>query len=236
MNVTVVDGTAQSNLRLYPADTAEPLVSNMNWKAGDSATANKVDVKLSPTGQIKLANFNGTVNVIGDIVGYYTNSTLKELATGLTEANNKIAASESKIVVLEASEPFAVSNYNPDSVFLTTAPTSVLVDVIVTAPVDGQVTVNYSTFINNATLGAESVCAPFRSTEISAGSIAIGDQGIGFWETAVAGNGDEGSLSRAASLDIAAGTTVTCSLACQQSGGSGRVAGRTMTAIFTPTP
>jgi len=51
MNVTVVQGTAQSNLRLYPADApTEPVVSNLNWKAGDSATANKVDVKLSSSG------------------------------------------------------------------------------------------------------------------------------------------------------------------------------------------
>jgi len=89
MNVTVVQGTAQSNLRLYPADAAsEPVVSNLNWKAGDSATANKVDVKLSATGAVKLANFDGTVNVIGDVVGYYTDTSLKELAAALaTKAN-----------------------------------------------------------------------------------------------------------------------------------------------------
>ena len=52
MNVTMAQGTAQANLRLYPADAAaEPVVSNLNWKAGDSATANKVDVKLSSTGE-----------------------------------------------------------------------------------------------------------------------------------------------------------------------------------------
>jgi hypothetical protein len=82
MNVTVVQSTAQSNLRLYPADAAgEPVVSNLNWLAGDSATANKVDVKLSSTGQVKVAVANGTVNVIGDVVGYYTNTTLKALQT-----------------------------------------------------------------------------------------------------------------------------------------------------------
>jgi hypothetical protein len=81
MNVTVVQGSAQSNLRLYPADAAkEPVVSNLNWKAGDSATANKVDVKLSATGAVKLAVAKGTVNVIGDVVGFYTDSSLKELA------------------------------------------------------------------------------------------------------------------------------------------------------------
>ena len=236
MNVTVVNGTAQSNLRLYPADAGEPLVSNLNWKAGDSATANKVDVKLSsPAGAIKLANFSGSVDVIGDVVGYYTNSTLKELAAGLTEANNKIAASEAKILMLEASEPFAVSNYEGLAVLLTTTPTSFL-DVAVTAPVDGQVTVNYSTQIFNSTLGEESVCAPYRSTEIPAITILATDQGIGYWETAAAINGDQGSVSGTATFDIAAGATVTYSLACEEYGGAGQVRGRTMTAIFTPTP
>jgi hypothetical protein len=224
MNVTVVDGTAQSNLRIYPTNAAEPLVSNMNWKAGDSATANKVDVKLSVAGQIQLANFNGTVNVIGDVVGYYTNSTLKELAA-------RVAASEAKIAVLEASEPFAVSNYIADDVLLTTTPRSIL-GVIVAAPVDGQVTVNYSTYIQNSTSGAESACAPYRSTEIP-GGISFTDEGVGVWETA-SSIGDEGNLSGTRTFDIAAGTTILYSLACELYSGSGRVEGRTMTAIFTP--
>jgi len=80
MNVTVVQGTAQSNLRLYPADAAnEPVVSNLNWLAGDSATANKVDVKLSASGAVRVAVANGTVNVVGDVVGYYTDTSLKAL-------------------------------------------------------------------------------------------------------------------------------------------------------------
>ena len=220
MNVTVVNGTAQSNLRLYPADEGQPLVSNINWKAGDSAIANKVDVKLSPAGAIKLANFNGTVDVIGDVVGYYTNSSLKELAD--------------KVAVLEASEPFAVSNHIAGFVSLTATPTPYL-DVMVTAPVDGQVTLNYSTYIGNSTLGDQLVCAPYPSTEIPA-FISIDGQGVGFWETAVAVDGDSGSVSGTATFDIAAGATVTYSLACQEYSGTGFVGGRTMTAIFTPTP
>jgi hypothetical protein len=92
MNVTIVSPTAQSNLRLYPADAAsEPVVSNLNWLAGDSATPNKVDVKLSATGAVKIAVANGTVNVLGDVVGYYTDTSLKELDT-------RVAALESKVI------------------------------------------------------------------------------------------------------------------------------------------
>jgi hypothetical protein len=80
MNVTIVSPTAQSNLRVYPADVATPTVSNLNWLPGQSPTPNKVDVKLSDDGRIKLYNHAGTVNVLADVVGYYTNATLKELA------------------------------------------------------------------------------------------------------------------------------------------------------------
>jgi hypothetical protein len=60
-----------------------PLLSNLNVSAGAPPTPNKVDVKLSPDGKIKVYNFNGSVNIVIDIVGYYTNSTLKEIAARL---------------------------------------------------------------------------------------------------------------------------------------------------------
>ena len=80
MNVTIVNPTAASNLRVHPADTATPLASNLNWVAGQSPTPNKVDVKLSDGGAVRLFNQNGTVDVVGDVVGYYTDSSLVELA------------------------------------------------------------------------------------------------------------------------------------------------------------
>ncbi len=87
MNVTIVNPTAQSNLRVYPAGVPAPLVSNLNWKAGDSATPNKVDVKLSANGRVTLQNLNGTVNVIGDVVGYYISTSLKEISNLLNDTN-----------------------------------------------------------------------------------------------------------------------------------------------------
>ena len=73
MNVTIVNPTAQSNLRVYPADVETvPTVSSLNWLAGQSATPNKVDVKLSPAGAVKLFNFAGSVDVLADVVGYYS--------------------------------------------------------------------------------------------------------------------------------------------------------------------
>jgi hypothetical protein len=83
MNVTIVSPSAQSNLRVYPADAALPATSNLNWLPGQSPTPNKVDVKLSADGKIKLYNHAGTVDVLGDVVGYYSNKSLKELANSV---------------------------------------------------------------------------------------------------------------------------------------------------------
>ena len=50
--------------------------------AGQSPTPNKVVSKLSPDWKIKLFNFAGTVAVLADVDGYFTSSSLKELAAG----------------------------------------------------------------------------------------------------------------------------------------------------------
>ena len=71
MNVTVVNGTANSYLTVWPSDAAQPLASSLNWPAGSEPIANKVDVKLSATGGVSFFNNGGTVDVLGDIVGYY---------------------------------------------------------------------------------------------------------------------------------------------------------------------
>ena len=102
MNVTIVVPTAQSNLRLFHADTPTPTASNLNWLPGQSPTPNKVDVKLSPSGQIKLYNHNGNVDVLADVVGYYTNSTLQEISQRLTSAEARITSAEAELAAAAA--------------------------------------------------------------------------------------------------------------------------------------
>jgi hypothetical protein len=82
---------------------------------------------------------------------------------------------------------------------------------------------------------ATSVCALYRSTEIP-DFIPFTDQGFGWSESAASSAGDEGSVSGTATFDIAAEATVTYSLACEEDSGDGSVAGRNMTAFFTPKP
>ncbi|MEO1056915.1 MAG: hypothetical protein AAFY28_08385 [Actinomycetota bacterium] len=80
LNATAVGATTASNIRVYPGDLIEPpLLSNLNVTAGASPTPNKVDVQLSPDGTIALYNFKGNVDIVLDVVGYYTRSSLSDI-------------------------------------------------------------------------------------------------------------------------------------------------------------
>lgn len=71
-NVTIVNPTAGSFLTVYPADATRPKASNLNWLPGGPPTPNQVTVALSADGAIKVYNLAGNVDVIIDIVGYYS--------------------------------------------------------------------------------------------------------------------------------------------------------------------
>jgi hypothetical protein len=218
MNVTIVNPTAQSNLRVYPADVATPTASNLNWLPGQSPTPNKVDVKLSSDGKIRLYNHAGTVDVLADVVGYYTNFTLQELAEGLTTANQRIAT-------LELAQPFAVIDHNPAASSIPDNEAKVFASVEVTAPVDGKVIVSYSMYTLFPT--AVVTCEVNSSTEIS---------GLGNPDSPGGLNGG-GNFAGTSAFDIEAGQSVTYVLACSDPFNDGANAfSPTITAIFTPSP
>lgn len=70
INVTAVGGTSYSLFTVYPAGSNRPSASNINFTAG-TATANLVTSQLSSGGAIDIYNALGTVNVVGDIEGYF---------------------------------------------------------------------------------------------------------------------------------------------------------------------
>jgi hypothetical protein len=71
LNVTVTGATAPSFLTLYPDDTTQPTVANLNYGPGQTV-ANLVDVKLGADGAVNIANAAGSVHVIVDLEGYFT--------------------------------------------------------------------------------------------------------------------------------------------------------------------
>jgi hypothetical protein len=75
LNVTVTNPTAASYLTVFPSDDSSvPLTSNLNFSAGQTV-ANRVIVPLSATGQVTIFNGSGTVDVIADVSGWFTDST-----------------------------------------------------------------------------------------------------------------------------------------------------------------
>lgn len=70
-NLTVADGTQPGFLTAYPAGESLPVVSNLNFVAGQ-VVANRITIPVGSNGQIEIYNHTGTANVDLDVDGYYT--------------------------------------------------------------------------------------------------------------------------------------------------------------------
>lgn len=71
LNVTVTNPSAASTLTLYPGSKPRPPTSNLNYLAGQSIP-NMVLVPLGPANTITIYNSAGTVDVIADVLGYFS--------------------------------------------------------------------------------------------------------------------------------------------------------------------
>jgi len=262
LNATVASPATAGFLSVRPGDaTGAPSTSSLNFDAGVSALANAVQVGLPTTGanagQIDIT-FDAygrpgpTTEVLIDVVGYMIAGGIGTAPAGpvapdpavlarLTALETDNAALKTRVTALETSQPFAKANTASNVVNVWGVTPVLAVQVI--APVAGNVTINYSTYVKQNQPGFI-LCAPFRSTEIPPNTTGINGTMPGFsiFESAVLGSDDEGSLSGTAQFPIGAGQTITYSLACQSSQFQffsipfPQVAGRAITAIFTPAP
>ncbi|WP_344466404.1 PKD domain-containing protein [Kitasatospora kazusensis] len=82
LNVTAVNPTAAGFLTVYPSGQTRPTTSNSNFVAGQTA-AHLVTVPVGRDGTIKIYNHTGAVNVLVDLVGWYS-SNGEERFTSLT--------------------------------------------------------------------------------------------------------------------------------------------------------
>jgi hypothetical protein len=71
LNVTVTAGTASSFLTVYPSGQPRPNASNLNFTAGQDVP-NLVVAKVGPDGRVVAYNSQGNVQVIFDVVGWFT--------------------------------------------------------------------------------------------------------------------------------------------------------------------
>ncbi|MEM9513985.1 MAG: hypothetical protein AAGA42_03925 [Actinomycetota bacterium] len=255
MNVTAVGGTAQSNLRVFPADVDTPTASNLNWTARQSPTPNKVDVQLSPDGKISLFNQNGSVDVVANVVGYYTPNGVDALRTRVAELESLTASqaqalddrvaeiealsgvSDQRLFALERATPFAISasGSGDDFVDIGLDPIVVL-DVDVVAPVDGRMTVNYSSATNTLYDTQFSACSVFKEPEIPSGLDLLSEAGVAVSTTPLNNNYQYiASIAGTKHIAMSAGESATLVLVCRAARENGaQVLARSMTAVFTP--
>ena len=72
LNITVTNPTQASYLTVFPSGTPRPLASNLNFTAGQTVP-NRVIVGLSSDGKVSIYNGYGTVDVVVDGMGWFTN-------------------------------------------------------------------------------------------------------------------------------------------------------------------
>ena len=82
LNLTGTDTSASTYVTAYPTGLASrPTASNLNLVGGQTRP-NLVMVQLGPDGAIDLYNFNGSVNLVADVVGLFKAGGLREAQTG----------------------------------------------------------------------------------------------------------------------------------------------------------
>ncbi|WP_327263165.1 hypothetical protein OG444_18065 [Streptomyces sp. NBC_01232] len=83
LNVTATNPTASSFVTAYPHGAARPTASNLNFTAGQTVP-NQVTVPVGADGKVEFYNHSGTVGLVADISGYYSDTGAKFVPTGPT--------------------------------------------------------------------------------------------------------------------------------------------------------
>jgi hypothetical protein len=83
LNLTATGPTAASYLTVYPTGATRPTASNLNFVAGQTLP-NRVAVALGTGGQVDIYNPVGSVNVIADVNGWFTDTTTGGTGSSLT--------------------------------------------------------------------------------------------------------------------------------------------------------
>lgn len=72
LNVTALNQTAATFLTVYRTGDTRPTASNLNPTPGEPPTPNAVTTGLDATGRFSIFNRFGVLDVIADVIGYYT--------------------------------------------------------------------------------------------------------------------------------------------------------------------
>lgn len=89
LNVTATDATASSFVTVWPDGISRPNASNLNFVAGQTIP-NRLIVKVGADGKVNLYNFQGSVDLVADVNGWFSDGSSSGLSgstfTGVTPA------------------------------------------------------------------------------------------------------------------------------------------------------
>jgi hypothetical protein len=142
LNVTVTGPTASSYLTVHPSGVTRPVVSNLNFEAGQTV-ANRVMVPVGADGKVMIYNHAGSTHVVVDVNGWFRSggAALGSRFKALTPA--RILDSRSTSQVGPFNTPFAQSTTRTVAVAgaggvpamnAPIPPTAVVLNVTVTNP------------------------------------------------------------------------------------------------------
>jgi hypothetical protein len=117
LNVTAVNGTAASFLTVWPTGTTRPIASSLNWSANQAPTPNAVNAALPASGQVSFWTETGTVDLIADITGYYTEAREKVTSFVHTTATGNTVAHRTYLAITNPNVIVVVS-HNAQSLFV----------------------------------------------------------------------------------------------------------------------
>ncbi len=226
MNITAVGASAPTFITVWPGGE-RPEVSSLNPVPAQPPTPNAVTTNLSQAGTFDMYNLAGTVDVIVDVNGYYTDASLTELA-------QKVGALETEVIQINAklaAQPFAVSASGDQVVLLTDQPFSqirAIRTVQLTAPSDGTVVV---TATASASLDESGVRCAITIDD------ALGVESSHQLDVDHANGPMNASIALTRAFDVSVATTISPTLICENPGlGEVRVRDSSIVAVFTPAP
>ncbi len=226
LNVTAVTASAPTFLTVWPGGTM-PTASSLNPDPGEPPTPNAVATSLSGTGSFNIYNLAGTVDVIVDINGYYTNASLKEMTQQIAALENEVIQINAKL----AAQPFAVTASGDQVELLTDQPFGrrrSIRTVEMTAPADGTIVVTASASAALDTSGVRCSITTDNGAGVDPTHQLDVDHANGPMNASIA-------LTRG--FEVSAATSIAASLLCENPGtGDVRIRDSSMTAIFTPAP
>lgn len=239
LNVTAIGATAPTFLTVWP-DGNLPKASSLNPAPGQPPTPNAVSTNLSGVGAFNVFNKAGTVDVIIDVNGYYTNATLTDLAARLAAVESDVDQIDDRATALENGQPFAATArtaaVNLGATGLTVNEYTV-VSMQVVPPVAGHLTVNSTLHveIDDQISGAAPPWTPLQCS-ITSGTTLDADyiQDLNREK----GDIDKDQLSGTRTLTVAGGASVDVNLVCQHDTDftTAIINDATLTAIFTAAP